>query len=126
MHLAEVLDPVRAEGDEPGTARARLHALHAVVGGRVAPQQVHEHDAALLHRQRPLQRVDLLYAVDAAPDACPKPTSWSAPDSHELFKMTPGSVTRVIWVSAAHAKAAMTALRCSGSGLQGIVQPGQG
>ena len=70
MHLAEVLDPVRAEGDEPGTARARLHALHAVVGGRVAPQQVHEHDAALLHRQRPLQRVDLLYAVDAAPDAC--------------------------------------------------------
>jgi hypothetical protein len=46
-----------------------LHAFNAVVGGGVAPEQVHEHDAALLHRQRPLQSVYLLDAVNAAPDA---------------------------------------------------------
>ena len=36
---------------------------------RPPPQQVHEHDAAVLHRQRPLQLLNLLDAVDAAPNA---------------------------------------------------------
>lgn len=59
-HLAEVLDAVGAERHEPRPARARLHALHAVVGRGVGPQEVHQHGAALLHRERALQRGDLV------------------------------------------------------------------
>ena len=41
-----------------------------VVGGGVAPEEVHQNDAAVLHGEGPLQRVDLVDAVDAAPNTC--------------------------------------------------------
>ena len=62
--LAERFDAVGPKRDEARPARARLHTLDRVVGGGVRPQQVHQHDAAVLHGQGALQGTDLVDAAD--------------------------------------------------------------
>ena len=69
-HPAELFDAVRAKSDKARAARAGLNALHSIIGGGVRPQQVHEHDATLLHGQRPLQLLNLADCVDRATNAC--------------------------------------------------------
>lgn len=67
--LAERFDAVGPKRDEARPARARLHTLDRVVGGGVRPQQVHQHDAAVLHGERALQGGDLVDGGDGAADA---------------------------------------------------------
>lgn len=71
-HLAELLDTVWSKGHKARAPRRRLHALNPIVSGGIAPQKVHENDAALLHGQGPLQRIDLIDAVYAAPNTWPQ------------------------------------------------------
>ena len=69
-YLAKVFDPVRAKGDQARASRTGLYALHPIIGGGVAPQQVHEHYPPILHGQGPLQVVYLLNLVDGPPNSC--------------------------------------------------------
>ena len=67
--LAKLDDSVGPESDEPGASRGGLHALDGVVGRRIGPEQVHKHEAAVLHLQRSLQLGDLLNPADGPADA---------------------------------------------------------
>lgn len=67
--FAKLDDSVGPESDEPGAPRRGLHALDGVVGRRVGPEQVHEHEAAVLHLQGPLELGDLLNPADGPADA---------------------------------------------------------
>ena len=68
-YLAEFHDPIGPKRDQAGPPRAGLDALNRVVRGRVGPEQVHQHDAAVLHRQRALQGGNLVDVRDGPPDA---------------------------------------------------------
>lgn len=48
--------------------------MRAIVCGRVAPKEVHEHNAAMLHCEGSLKCIDLVDAVDTAANACARET----------------------------------------------------
>ena len=66
--LAKLDDPVGPKGDEPGASRRGLHSLDSVVGRRIGPEQVHQHEPSVLHLQWALELGDLLDPVDRPAD----------------------------------------------------------
>ena len=87
-YLTELLDSVWAKGDQARAPGGGLDPLHPIIGGGVAPEQVHEHHAAILHGDGPLQGCYLLYLCDGPANSCHQHICLSQCSTVQIFELT--------------------------------------